>query len=545
MAQPIAEPTVDCPANEWCWARNRPLTLGGDRVLGTAQAIGPEGTFLRWAGDRWVSTPVPTRRALRSAWVLDPDVAWASDDQGVAWSYVRGSWTRAAAETPISRIFGGPNGTAHAIAGGTSGGHGGVSGARLLRYEGSSWVEAVSPPEYCLGGDYLVLPSGEIWSSGLTCDQNGAVNGLEVRAFVRGAWVVVGARITGQAWYPELEQLGDRVRVRATGLFEWDGSTWNSVERPLPPQQLPIDQSAFWDGLGYTVVPGSLGCGEGLRLGAGLAWCSGEAGIYVETTQGWASTIIDAYAETRSAAEWGTLPPELWAGGDTEHAWGLDAQRVYRSRRSTGRKLEVYDGTSWTIARDVEVIDLDGSADGWMLVLTRTGLLRINLRTPDAAFSEETIPDVFGDPGELRDLHVFLGGSAYVVGQNLLLNFDGTGWGLRYTAPASWELVSTAGTGGRDHWLLSHARGRSNEVKIAFSESGQTWSDIAVEGASGYGVLRTSMGETWLASDGMVAQLAPNPTVMPLPARIFDASVWTNGAGLWLSSPRQALKQTR
>ncbi len=537
----IAAPAVDCSAGAWCWRRNRPLTLIGDRDHGTVLAFGAEGTFLLWQDDRWASIPVPTGRTITSAWAAGPRDAWAIDEDGSAWHLDGAAWVEAPADSALSRVFAAPDGTVWAKAAGLGNARCGSIANRLLRRDGARWVEAVAPHPYCIdSGDYLVRAGGELWSAGMVCGDSPSV---EVRRWDGAAWTLIGAAIPDQPAYPILQVVGGRVRVQAAGTYEWDGAAWTALApRPLPPQDLPSDQRAFWDGLGYTVVSSAVGCTSGVRLDATRAWCMGSAGILAETAAGWAPTLVDDFADTRPAAEWGTLPPELWAGSDTVRAWGSDPSWVYRVRRSTGSKLERYDGATWRVELDAAVRDLDGTADGVVWAVTDSGVKRLtNGRC--AAWVDEPLPTVFGELGEVRAVRAFDARTAFVMTARLLLRFDGTGWSVHAEAPEGWSLGALAGTGADDLWLLRRQDDRAGATVIAHSV-GFDWRDVAVPDADEVRSLRSSGGATWAAGTRQVVRLQSRSSEAPigLPRGGFGGgSVWDTGSALWLSNEHQAM----
>ena len=378
-----AEPPVDpgavpisCPSEGWCWQRGRPLTVDGDRARGTVYALGAEGMFLRWQGDRFVAARAPTPRTLLSAWLRSPDDAWVSDDEGKSWRLDGASWREVPGPAPIHRILGAPDGSLWAKAGGSASAHGGTSAARLVREQGGRWVEAMQPFPYCIGGDFTITPQGQIWSAGLVCNPAGTVDGLEVHRFDGAGWQRVGERIAGQAWFPSFVPGTGRVRVRALRTYEWDGAGWLPVDPPPVPPTLPADQQALWDGLGVTIAPSSLGCEGAYRPDERHVFCFGYGQIYRQVGTGWQATLTDAFEETQAAESWGRVPPALWAGGHVLRAWGSGPADVYRVRLESGSRLEHFDGAAWAVALDAAVVDVAGAGRGEVWALTPDGLHR-------------------------------------------------------------------------------------------------------------------------------------------------------------------------
>ncbi len=78
-------------------------------------------------------------------------------------------------------------------------------------------------------------------------------------------------------------------------------------------------------------------------------------------------TLLAAADATQGADRWDTLPPTLWAGGDTARAWGSGPDRVFRVRQSQASPVEQYDGASWRTALDRHATDLHGAGpnDVW------------------------------------------------------------------------------------------------------------------------------------------------------------------------------------
>lgn len=240
------------------------------------------------------------------------------------------------------------------------------------------------------------------------------------------------------------------------------------------------------------------------------------------------------------------MPAELWVGGDTHTAWGTGPDWIYRVRYSTGSQLERRRGGQWVVEVEDAVVAVDGVAEG-QTVWAVTSERALRLRGGRCAqWVDEPLPgpEVFGAIGRLVAVRVFGPRDVLVLGTELLLRFDGTGWSAVASAPRGWAFASMDGSGTDDLWLVRRKAGRSNEIAIAHSD-GLAFTDVDVPGASVFGRLSTSGGETWLATEGQVVRLGATIEALPLPVRIFDATVWASAAQIWLSSATQSLSRMR
>lgn len=529
----------DCPTGTWCWMQGAPLSVAGDRDRGTVVAFGAEGYVLRWAEDRWVSLPLPDRVGVRSAWVRSATETWASDARGRAWRHSGTAWTEASATLPIARLVPEADGAPWALAGASGGAHGGSSGAHLLRWTAGVWQEPAPPYAFCMGGDFTVLDTGEIWTAGLTCRPDGAVDAVEVRRWAGGAWELVGAPIPQQGWFPSFERIGGRVHVQASGRFVWDGAAWTTAPRAEYPQGLALDQEALSDGLGYTVVPRSLGCEDGYRLDDARAWCTGAGQLYVSTATAWRPTITGVFAETSPVASWGALPPNVWAGGEARLAWGSGPRDVYRVRPSTGSQLEHYDGERWTVVLEEAVLALDGAAADDVWVATAGGVLHGDAR----GFTLVPIPAMVSTEPVER-LRALGAQRVAVVTEHALLGYDGA-WSVLYGAPNlpdHWRVGAVGGSGPDDLWVVRYLISRPFDYTVEHFD-GRAWAPqrLTVEEPA---TLSTVAGRTWLHTGDTLVPLgtADTPVMVDLPAP-FEAQVWAGGGGLWITTAHQALRR--
>jgi hypothetical protein len=511
-----------------------PLTLGGHDV-DSVHAFGPQGAFLRWdeATTDWVSVPVPTDRTLVSGAVGGPDNLWAADELGSAWHFDGEAWTEAVADERILRVFIRPSGSVWAQSGAVAEAHGGgISGGALLRREGDAWVLGAEPYPFCQGGDYVFLDNDEIWTAGLVCNQAQSVVAAEVHRFDGIGWERVGETLSGASWYPHFQVVGDRVRVSVGDEWEWDGAAWQPFERPLPPQDLPVGQTAHWDGFGYTRVRGDLDCTDVFRVNEMRAWCSGAGQLYFHTRWTWQGMLDDAYAQTQPAESWGTLPTALWAGANTLRAWGSSPTNVYRVL-TTGL-VQRYDGSQWRGGViDHRVYDVHGidANDVWFATEQEPVQFDGRFYTPTPLPSEVAAPT-------LR-VRATAPNAALVSTEKHLLRYDGE-WSVAREAPGTRHIVTFA-VRGEEIWVVEDIHDRSNQGFLAHFD-GTAWRELSEPKVDVFGALAAAGDATWLYTADVVARLdgsvsAPVERSLTSP---WAAELSADDGSLWLTTPKQA-----
>jgi hypothetical protein len=538
----LPAPDLSCPAEGWCWVRGRPLRLAIDRQNDVVFGFGPWGELRLWHDGGWLASSLPSRSVPWSAWMKDD--LWVSDERGSAWRLERGEWRERSADLPIGRLIGTEDGSLWATAYDGVGAHGAAHGSVILRWTGSEWVAPIPRFEYCLGsGDYAVFQD-EVWTAGLICDDDpDARPSMEVRRWDGANWVLVGDPFPDQDWYPRFEIVGDRARVRATGLFEWDGSAWQRVMPPIPPQGLPWDQSGIADGLGYTIVPSALDCSQAVRLDADLVWCSAPGQIYVQENAGeWRPTLVDPFTETSEPPAWGQIPPSLWAGSDTELAWGSGPNNVYRVRPSSGRKLERFDGTEWSTALEQVIVDVDGHSERLWAASARA----IHFSDDGRSFNEIPMPDE-----EARALRALPDGSVLVITEHALLSYDGAWSTLRHQSEDRWKYTGVAGSSSTDIWLVSYYEpGHGVHDFVVEHFDGMAWTSTTLW--AGFVELATASSETWQLAriygigigGTKIQRLGSNEP--PLAVELGSPlSLWIGPDALWLVSPAEAMRHPR
>jgi hypothetical protein len=530
---PVVERALlPCKNAPWCWERGRPLVLApGDPLV----AFGPEGKFLRWVGDQWVDQSVPTGLTLTSVQV-GPDETWVSDEQGGSWRWAGQGWEAQQSVVPIAKVFGAPDGSLWALSAGTSSGHGQSSGGKLLRFR-EVWVESIPTPEFCLGGSYLALERSEIWAAGLTCDAEGTVNAVEVRRWADGVWTLVGAPIPEQGWYPTLSRVGGQVQVEATGLFGWNGASWQTVERTIHPQNLGIEDEALWDGEGYTVVPRDLGCEQAVGGILNTAFCTGQGQIHMKVRASWVPTLEDTYQQTQTADRLNVVPTRLWAGGDTRVAWAAGPDDVYRARRHSA-VLEHYDGQSWSAAHQapsaIVAIRGGGADDLWFA--SEEGPVHFDGQT----YESRPVPEFDLTWGRVA-LLAWPGEQALYSNGPVLYRWQGE-WTEVYRTPENWYVDAIGGPAPDDLWMAIREAGRSNNAQLLHFD-GKTWTP-GESGAWAGSIIASDGVETWLHRRGRVDRLdAPGPNI-PTPSEFWSELVVTTKE-LWLVADGQAARSPR
>lgn len=524
----------DCVPGAWCWMKGRPLSVAGDRTFETVHAFGPEGAFLRWSEDRWIPVALPEGRSATSAVMRSATDIWISDDRGIPWHFDGATWSESAASFDVRRVFAAPDGVVFARA--APSGHFASGDPRLLRRSGDAWVEAVPPYPFCMGGDYLVNAADDIWTAGLVCDANGTVDAVEVRAYVDGAWVLVGAPIEEQGWFPSFEQLDGRVRIHASGIFEWTGESWEAATLPQYPQAVHVDDTALSDGTGYTLVPRSFGCTGAFRLDDERGWCFGQGQIYVQTASGWRPTVRHSYLSTRPAEAWGTMPPAVWAGSDTLHAWGAGPEDVFRARPSSERHLERYDGVAWSTALEVPIDDMDGASATDVWFATERGVVHFDGDDYDLHEVPESL-----ERGEVHHVRALGDGTVAAITNKALLYFDGD-WTVlaRIRATEGWGFTALAGSGRNDLWVVRERVGRPFAYELDHYD-GATLSLEPLE-IDRFVALVSADGGPWISSGAALSKIGATAPPIPIDIDLRWGRPWIGDGELWLTTDRQATR---
>lgn len=460
-----------------------------------------------------------------SAWVASATDAWVSDDAGSAWHFDGTSWTESPASTFIDRVMGSPEGTVWAVARGPS-------APSLLRRDGDDWVVPMPVHAYCIGGDFIVLEDDEVWSTGLVCDDTGAVVGIEVHRFDGADWMRVGERLD-DSLFPRITRIDGRVRVGSAQPLEWDGTSWRPVAMPLPPPVVPDGQTVRFDGLGYTTLPASIPCSVGYRLDATQVWCFGDGQIFFANGEAWSSTLVDEHEDTSDAAAWGTIPTTLWTGGDSFRAWGSGPTDVYRVRRNTGFHLEHFDGESWTIVLESIVHDLDGTAPDDVWLATEDGVVHYD----GSAFVDAAIPTELAE-AVVDEIHMIGRGAPLASADGRLFVYRGGAWISSFTARDTWTIGSIGGTSANDVWLVQARGGRTDEMELMHFD-GASWS-AAEPGHSWSTELVTAGEDTWLSTDGSITRLGSTDAPITSESGASGASLWVGSDALWLTTMTRA-----
>lgn len=476
---------------------------------------------------------MPTSRTLVSGWVGSASNMWVSDADGSTWHFDGKRWAEAPAEVPIGRLLASPDGTMWGVTFST-GAHGAAGALELWRREDSQWVRAMDPFPYCISGDFLIAPDGSPWSAGLTCT-GGSVSAMEVHRWNGTTWQRVGEPMLDQDWYPRLSRLGGTISVQAFGArFSWNGVAWVNAPSAGYPQRLDLSLIGVYDGLGYSIVPRALDCRDAFRLDDSHAWCFGEGRIFETRGAEWVRVLPDPFEQTQDAARWGSIPPSVWAGGETTtHAWGSGPSDVYRIRGEAN--LEHFDGMNWKAVLEGRAFDIDGASASDVWFATEAGVFHFD----GNSLEKVPVPAEFAS-AKSTGVRALGGGAALAIIGGVLLGFDGS-WRVIHRPPKDMFVSSVAGTGLTDLWLLQQTGGRGTRRELLHSD-GSRFTSFEVTQLDWYASLATRNGQTWLAVDDAVIPLgvSGNGPSVPVPGLRATPSLWLGPDSIWLFSAKSA-----
>jgi hypothetical protein len=313
----------------------------------TAFAVGARGAVMRWDGEAWSAIAAPGDVSLIDAWASGPNELWAITSNTV-WRWDGSAW---------STSFTAPSGSAPTFRGihGTSRGdvHVGAEGGAAWRWDGTQW--SVTNPRSAQGYHEAELVG----------------HGDEV--YLRMSYPRRLLRWEGSAWieqpYPDFEVSSVRAigggrllaltqRGRFGQLWRWDGSAWSQFAGPEGPYAIFGDETrglyaitsygagvARFDGTAWQDT-GFVRPRDGLRLNDLAVGADGRA-IAVLSEGGrmhydgstWRSGARGTLLSLQGV--WGSAPDDVWAVG------------------AAGTILH-YDGQAWTAIASSTEASLDG-----------------------------------------------------------------------------------------------------------------------------------------------------------------------------------------
>jgi hypothetical protein len=533
----------ECDMADWCWVRGRNLRVE-NASSGISIASGDEGFFAMRTAGAWVEQRVPTNKYIASAHALNANEAWAVALDGPVWHRMGTTWSVVSLSQKVFEVFG----TADATYGIASVGAG--EERSLVQWRKDVW-ERVSPASPCAIAGFAVLENGELWSAGTACVGLDAKE-LQVQRLRDGVWEPVGASFSGSYGGVGIKVVNGTMQTAARqgmrdGLFQWDGSTWQYVA-PRPAPSLPAGLREVWDGTVAHIVPDGPGCREVIRAKDGELLCALSGHLFGFRDGTWSEHLDDPFRATRAAAEWGTIPPALWAGSDSERAWGTSKANVYRFGKHNGNKLEHYDGAKWTVVVDAESTDVDGTSASDVWVGTKTGLQHFDGRS----FSPVAIASLAVASYGVLDVLALASGVVVVLqlpgSQNLVYALQNGSWRLIHGEQAgvqdfnAWDVHSVEGAAFDDLYAVE-TRSKADARFVRFDGarwSSQSFGDVYRDRPDS---VHVQHGRVWMTNFRGITEMVNGRLTPEIDGRLHQGSLWIGASTLWLWSPAQATRK--
>jgi hypothetical protein len=560
-----------CSAARWCWEHGRSIVALDGAGKDAVYAAGEDGTLLAWHGTGWrvvaalplegpgerpIDAPAPSIPSpddlVRSLWVAAKDDVWVSTSTGAVWRYDGQAWTKLGVRG--GRVRGSrPNdvwvGTQH--------------------FDGQAWHDRGPSAELLDRGwvaEVLPIAPGDTWALALVeINQNGRTDLAKS----------ILLHHDGERWRKEaafdfgidasLHLVRGELRVHdGARSHRRDGSGWTSEPLPLVRPHVawskpPKGQTfTLYDGYEYVTMPADSPCMSATRIDAETSFCFGKFGE-IQRFDGvrWHDAPQDRFGATLSAADWGRVPPGLWAGG-ARVAWGATPSDVWRVRRrdptvtTTGpvnETIEHYDGQSWReVARNGYVAAITGTSaqNVWFIgadLLVWDGERMRKVDRPSA------LPSLTFTGGQTfgPDSALILGASE---GKEYVLRCRGGTWSIAMTGVGIEEFQDVVGLDDQTYWVISTTKERGLRYQgpstlygcaagvCRRQDTGMTWGLLELE---------LYRGDLWLASSEVIRTFSPDTLALE---RLLDwpygmdrfNELWVGADGVWLTAHRQALR---
>jgi hypothetical protein len=547
-----------CERGRWCWVHGVPIRAIHGTTADGVFAVGAAGTILEWMGDRWHAHEGVTEEDVSDVFVASKNDVWiAAGPRGVV-HYDGHAWT-AMGVAGYSLSGSGPDdvwvGTQH--------------------YDNSGWTDL--PHDLVVQSDLLVLGRDDVWVVGLaqtfpgsgSADPSGAV----VKHYDGHGWQQVGPKLGDGYYGGSLQRVRGELWVQSGDrAWHYTGSEFVAGEPPAPTADEP-GGIAMYDGRDdFLTAAAETQCAVAWRADANAAWCFGNRGqLWHFDGSDWSPARKDRFGATLGPADWGRVPPRLWAG-NAELAWGSGPEHVFRVRPDGGTEpyasdvLELYDGQRWNELARGGFRDISGSsADNVWFV--ESGLLHHDGKSLERVML----------PAELGELvvhavHTFGPRATWVVAQrsadraSLLLRYDGE-WSI---AKMEWSdgqgaaergitLLDVVGSADDDLWLFA-VQGLDLKVPVRTvldHYDGRSWQRNDLWAGARLGGLevhadRLLLRNTWgdvlelpIASLPVDAE-SKMPAIATPPNLTFSGmaqTLWVGATDLWLTNSAQAMRR--
>jgi hypothetical protein len=499
-------PMPPCLGDDWCLVSGVPWRVRGDD-LDFVYAVGTPGVLLVWENESWTTFHIPGASSLTWAARLTRATIVANDAAGAVFWFDGMAWSRDPEPRPLGDLKRALDGSLWARV--LSDETGSAPQHRLVRRDERGWVDPVPPLTFWYFRSYVPLSRDEVWASGMVAEP-GRLADVVYRG-MSGRWVEVGRTDSGG---PNQLSLIDG-QLFHTWLGHWTGTGWSPATRPSPQQpRVPDDLR--------------IGCRDLHEVDSTHAWCGGPDRLFVWRDGAWVKTTQSLFETEQPAGAWGTMPPPVWAGGDSYRAWGSGPSDVYRlSLRSVGQ-LEHFDGERWTrVMLDQPVWSVDGLDVSEVWVAGTEALFR-----REAGVFQKVV--TFSNRGRVLARAV-APGRALLVFNGSLFEYDGTLKTLR-SPEGGWAVYDVGLHAGRI--VVAESTGTKGAHYRLVELDGASWRQVPRTDLYA-GTSFVSVGERLLVSGRYSLTSSDSDPGTPLPS---DGELWSDGTFLWVSGEGRSFR---
>jgi len=429
-------------------------------------AVGNDGAILHWQNGTWIAATSPVTANLTAVDVLSANDAWAVGTRHIL--HYTGTWN----------IVNNPTGVALRAVGMVSStlGYAVGDGAKLLRYNGTSWNFTGNPiTDTNISYNAIAMISGnDGWIVGGRVGDNSNAPQSVILRLVAGNWTVVTSPIQEPLYALSVVAANDVWAVGALGsVIHFDGVAWNPI---------PTTTSSTLNGVAMLSPTYGWAVGNSDTI---LRW----DGITWSAVSGPNTKSIFAIAAPSSAV--------IVAGGEdalqykqtTNATWQLLANQQTAPVNKALRGVSLVSSTEgWAVGNSGTLLRWNGSAWSDVAVPTSNNLIGVDMLNGSEGWAVGTNDILHFTAGNwvtvtkptgaaLRSVSVVAANNAWAVGDNgVTLNWDGSKWNF-VTSPTTRTLSSVFMLSNIDGWAVGGNSGTPN-TSVILRWNGSVWSPV-------------------------------------------------------------------